>query len=236
MRKSSEAKSPIMATIYLIRHGQASFGMANYDQLSDTGRKQAAFLPHHFRQAGGSEPAAVYCGSMQRQRQTGAHAFPEAALVEQEELNEFAHEEVLRIYRPELFGTADAWQGRELADIKAFIRNEFPRAIQQWIQGREEGVYQESFLQFKERCMQAFDTMLATARAEGQKEVVAVTSGGVISMVMMQLLRMPDALFPELNLSIANASVTAFLFNNSKASLAYFNNYSHLPRELLSFR
>jgi broad specificity phosphatase PhoE len=30
-----------MASIYLIRHGQASFGSANYDQLSTLGQRQA---------------------------------------------------------------------------------------------------------------------------------------------------------------------------------------------------
>lgn len=225
-----------MATIYLIRHGQASFGEANYDQLSDTGRKQASLLPNHFMQAGRELPPIVYCGSMQRQQQTAAHAFPEALLEEHVGLNEFAHEDVLRIYRPELFGADNARKEWSLADIKAFIRNEFPLAMQQWVRGREEGVYQESFLQYKERCMQAFHTILAAARASSHKEVVAVTSGGVISMVMTELLQMPDALFAELNLSIANASVSAFLFNESKVSLAYFNDYSHLPGELLTFR
>ncbi|MFT5334978.1 MAG: broad specificity phosphatase PhoE, partial [Halioglobus sp.] len=30
-----------MASIYVIRHGQASFGAANYDKLSDLGCRQA---------------------------------------------------------------------------------------------------------------------------------------------------------------------------------------------------
>ena len=33
-----------MGTIYLIRHGQASFDSADYDQLSDLGQLQAAQL------------------------------------------------------------------------------------------------------------------------------------------------------------------------------------------------
>jgi broad specificity phosphatase PhoE len=30
-----------MGQIYLVRHGQASFGSANYDQLSELGHEQA---------------------------------------------------------------------------------------------------------------------------------------------------------------------------------------------------
>ena len=33
-----------MTTIYLIRHGQASFGQQNYDQLSNKGERQAQLL------------------------------------------------------------------------------------------------------------------------------------------------------------------------------------------------
>ena len=33
-----------MAIIYLIRHGQASFGADDYDQLSDLGRRQCLRL------------------------------------------------------------------------------------------------------------------------------------------------------------------------------------------------
>ena len=37
-----------MTKIYLIRHGQASFGSDNYDQLSEIGRQQAAVLGDYF--------------------------------------------------------------------------------------------------------------------------------------------------------------------------------------------
>jgi len=33
-----------MGTLYLVRHGQASFGAANYDQLSPLGQQQCGQL------------------------------------------------------------------------------------------------------------------------------------------------------------------------------------------------
>lgn len=33
-----------MGTLYLVRHGQASFGADDYDQLSDLGRRQSVRL------------------------------------------------------------------------------------------------------------------------------------------------------------------------------------------------
>ena len=38
-----------MAHIHLIRHGQASFGAADYDQLSDLGHRQSVRLGEHLR-------------------------------------------------------------------------------------------------------------------------------------------------------------------------------------------
>ncbi|MEQ9737575.1 MAG: phosphoglycerate mutase family protein, partial [Algiphilus sp.] len=62
-----------MGAIYLIRHGQASFGKADYDQLSSTGMQQASRLgealsmrlPH---------PDVVVAGAMLRHQQTAAKA------------------------------------------------------------------------------------------------------------------------------------------------------------------
>src|SRR4029453_8057845 len=58
-----------MSTLYLVRHGQASFGTDNYDQLSATGRAQAQALGRYF--AGlGERIDRIYSGSLQRQLQT----------------------------------------------------------------------------------------------------------------------------------------------------------------------
>ena len=41
-----------MGTLYLVRHGQASFGADNYDQLSALGWRQSRRLGEHFLQQG----------------------------------------------------------------------------------------------------------------------------------------------------------------------------------------
>ena len=41
-----------MATVYLIRHGQASFGAENYDKLSELGCRQAHIAGEYFRDYG----------------------------------------------------------------------------------------------------------------------------------------------------------------------------------------
>ena len=73
-----------MTTIYLIRHGQASFGAESYDQLSPNGELQAKLLGQYFDNILKEEPYVV-AGSMQRHQQTAqialAECFPEAHLV-----------------------------------------------------------------------------------------------------------------------------------------------------------
>src|SRR5688572_31392492 len=61
-----------MSTLYLVRHGQASFGTDNYDRLSSTGREQAQELGRYFAglAAQGDRIDRIYSGSLQRQTET----------------------------------------------------------------------------------------------------------------------------------------------------------------------
>jgi broad specificity phosphatase PhoE len=58
-----------MGTLYLVRHGQASFGAENYDQLSELGQRQSHRLGEYFASKGIQFSAAL-CGSLKRQADT----------------------------------------------------------------------------------------------------------------------------------------------------------------------
>ena len=58
-----------MGTLYLVRHGQASFGADDYDQLSALGRQQAIRLGEYFRLKGVTFTSAM-TGTLKRQTQT----------------------------------------------------------------------------------------------------------------------------------------------------------------------
>ena len=62
-----------MSTLYLVRHGQASFGTDNYDQLSATGREQVQVLGNYFASLG-ERIDTIYSGALMRQRETAAVA------------------------------------------------------------------------------------------------------------------------------------------------------------------
>src|SRR6188768_1702336 len=58
-----------MGTVYLVRHGQASFGADNYDQLSELGHRQCVRLGEYFRFKGVRFDAALV-GTLERQKQS----------------------------------------------------------------------------------------------------------------------------------------------------------------------
>src|SRR4029450_1607156 len=62
-----------MAVAYLVRHGQASFGAADYDVLSEAGRAQSAVLGAELARRG-VVPDRVVTGSSARARETPAVA------------------------------------------------------------------------------------------------------------------------------------------------------------------
>ncbi|MEZ4371750.1 MAG: histidine phosphatase family protein [Polyangiaceae bacterium] len=58
-----------MSQLLLVRHGQASFLAANYDELSAQGREQSRLLGVHWRSLGLRIDRAI-CGPRRRQRDT----------------------------------------------------------------------------------------------------------------------------------------------------------------------
>ncbi len=58
-----------MGKLYLVRHGQASFGAADYDNLSDLGRQQSQRLGEYWRSKGQTFDA-ILVGTLNRHAQT----------------------------------------------------------------------------------------------------------------------------------------------------------------------
>ncbi len=58
-----------MGTLYLVRHGQASFGTHDYDRLSELGHKQSVRLGEYWRERGVAFDAVI-AGTLRRHRET----------------------------------------------------------------------------------------------------------------------------------------------------------------------
>ena len=101
-----------MGSIYLIRHGQASFGADDYDVLSPVGVEQAQVLGRHLADMGLVFDRCV-AGDLRRQQHTATAAFdqyhalglPVPALETDSAFNEFDAEAIIRALLPDLLST-----------------------------------------------------------------------------------------------------------------------------------
>lgn len=217
-----------MATLYLVRHGQASFGSLNYDQLSKRGWEQGRVLGSWLD--GRVRPGGLVCGTLQRHRETveairQGYRDPLPSLTENPGFNEFDHRAVIERWRPEW---ADASVmatdlARHERPAKAF-QEAFLEAVARWAGGCFDD-YPESWPAFKERVLAAFERTLDEADAG---DLIVVSSGGPIMVIMQHLLELTDETALGLNNVMANAGLTRILFSGKRRSLAVFNSFAHL--------
>jgi broad specificity phosphatase PhoE len=239
-----------MAVLYLIRHGQASFGDAHYDRLSGIGERQARILGHHLKR--GLHGIEAFCsGGMVRQDRTaeiarGAMGEGAPPLRTDQSFAEYDHVALFDAYLPSFLATL----GDDApADLEALLRDRklLERALRHvlgaWLENEpHEGPPVESYARFCERVTTGLDDLL---RRHGPRERVAlVTSGGPISAILRGVLGLSTRRVLRLNLSIYNASVTQVYCPGEgrlgDSLLLGFNNITHLEmtgdRDLITFR
>jgi broad specificity phosphatase PhoE len=210
-----------MGRVLLVRHGQASWGAADYDVLSSTGEEQAAVLGGAL---GGLEPDVVVHGSMRRQRRT-AEIVAEAAgwpgtLELDERWNEMDHLAVLAAQPRDFDGEPDQQQ------FQAW----FEAATTRWTSGSHDADYAESFPAFRARVADGLEALASVGTA------VVVTSGGPISSVTSALLDADVATYSRLAPVVVNASVSRVVSGRRGLTLVSFNEHQHLPDPLLTYR
>lgn len=213
-----------MGAIYLVRHGQASFGAANYDELSSRGVEQARQLGYAW-EAAGWLPTTAVSGSMQRHHQTALSTLAAANQDDGYDVDhgwdEFDHEAVMEAQIP----------GFQAKDPRSF-QDAFVQATDRWAAGSSDGDH-ESFAGFSQRVLAAFDR-LAVSTGRGETSV-AFTSGGPIALVAAELLG-DRKLWSTLNSVIINTGVTKIVTGRSGRTLLSFNEHGHLPADQVTYR
>ncbi|TFW31510.1 histidine phosphatase family protein [Duganella callida] len=222
-----------MGQIYLVRHGQASFGAANYDQLSELGYEQARLLGQWYANTR-QVFHKVITGGMARHRQSADACMaelPKKQLIDTEwitdaDFAEFDHHEVLLRHCPE-FADAVAFEAllANHVDPPRALEHLFRAAMQRWMSGWHDADYAETWPDFRRRCVRALERL--DTDSSGQATIV-FTSGGVISTLMQHLLGLQDFQVMELNWTLANCGVTRLLQRTGQFTLSYLNNYAHL--------
>lgn len=225
-----------------MRHGQASFGAKNYDELSPLGQRQSEVLGAHWRATGFSADA-WHSGKMARQKHTGTRSLEvlglDAPVGEHAGFDEYDHAGLISAYLPVIAAEHPEFsvQRRELfSDPKTFQRF-FEKVAGCWVTGREGAQpIAETWDQFCERCRAGFRAIAP----EGTRRVVAFTSGGVISAALSEALGVDGRTAFELNWRVYNASVHVFRLGKRGLTLLGFNNIAHLELAkdpgLLTFR
>ena len=220
-----------MTTLHLVRHGQASFGADDYDQLSALGERQSRLLGEWMRRTG-QRPTRVAMGPLLRHRQTAEHCL--AALGEHGDvqlevlagLSELDHLDVLARHRTD-FTSAAAM--RELLAKSANPQREFHAvfnaALRRWSEDTTGG-YVESWSAFKQRCIDALFAL--TAAAAPDESIWVFTSGGPIAVLVQHVLGNPDASLLDSTGSLVNCGVTRLHCRAHAINLGTFNEHAHL--------
>jgi broad specificity phosphatase PhoE len=210
-----------MATLYLVRHAQASFGAANYDQLSPLGQRQSLRLGHYF-DGRRLRFDAVVTGTLKRHAQTlaGISEGLGAPLVATSwpGLDEYDGQALIAAIHPEPL--ADATSDEHYRHHFRLLR----QGLLQWMQGRTQPTGLPDWQAFR----QGVVDVLQQLQASGAQNVLLVSSGGPIACAVSHVLATPPESTVELNMRLRNTSVTELSFTPKHLALQTYNTLPHL--------
>lgn len=243
-----------MTTILLARHGQASFGQENYDQLSELGGIQAQMLGQHYA-ATQRRIDAIFTGSLVRQQDSARHFWesyqsvvhadhnnetpissaidlnkPDSYVMPQ--FDEFNHKDVFIKSDPAFMSKGAITAEIAQAEVPSTRLAElFDTAMQRWHAGDNDSDYIESWVQFNSRAQQALEQVrlqVTSLNLERDSTLLVFTSGGIIAAITAQLLQQGSQTAYQLNKSLVNTGVTSITLKGQSTRLMSLNEYSHL--------
>lgn len=205
-----------MGEITFIRHGQASYGAANYDKLSPLGHQQSAWLGDHLR-ASGHRFDRIVCGTLRRHRETLAgiqQSLNHPAVAEDARLNEMSFFALERAF--------EAFKGTPLPQGHEHAARNFSQVMLAW-EAEEIPDVDERYCDFKARILAA----VADHSREGE-HLLVVSSGGPLGVAMREVLGLDLAAMTNVILRTYNASYSRFAILEGRHNLMQFNGVAHL--------
>jgi broad specificity phosphatase PhoE len=212
-RGTTRAEMPV---VYLVRHGQASFGAENYDVLSPTGLHQSTRIGEELARRSLRRPLSL-SGSLQRQRDTARVAMAAGGIPGVPEvdprLDEYDHLGLIERYRP---GGNTEHDGTSRG-----LQRSLDAALLQWI-ADDAGGWRDFHLGARDALSDLVGRLLP-----GQDAVV-FTSGGVIAALCAGLLGLGAPGVVALNRVTVNGSLHKLVAGASGTTLISFNDHAHL--------
>jgi broad specificity phosphatase PhoE len=220
-----------MANLLIIRHGQASFGADNYDQLSTLGQHQA-YLTGEFLSQSGVQLSAAFSGDLSRQCETGERILAQLdnapSLVIDPRFNEVQTDEQVAVMTP-LLCEQDPRFAALMADMNKDSKS-FQKIIETvfnyWVSPNCQVAGIQSWRAYSEGVVSAFESALASAESGSTSAIF--TSGGTIATLVGHVLGLSADRVYEFYEPVFNCSITRLIFNARKCSLSTFNDVSHL--------
>ena len=239
-----------MGTLYLIRHGQASYGEADYDRLSARGHDQARAVGTWLAKA---RLEAIYSGPLRRQTQTVETARDSATAAGVElppvtvlpELAEYPAFEMLQHLVPRLVAEDGKFEALTSAPTPRLLDEAFHTILTRWASDEWSVAGLERVSEFVTRVRSGLDRMLGAAPSGAR--IACVTSAGPIGVAVGLTFGIPDDRMVRTSIVIRNASVTELRFRSQggradrprgpawksdQVSLVTFNLTGHLPDDL----
>ncbi|PIE71555.1 MAG: hypothetical protein CSA22_01645 [Deltaproteobacteria bacterium] len=228
-----------MAVLWLIRHGQASFGTSDYDCLSDIGRIQSALLGRYFTAAGIRFSSCV-TGTLKRQRETRKIAFSELpgdhvpvvttdAALNEYDFNAIIHDHLTAVCEAD--PSLEACLRSAATDPRAFQKLYHP-IITRWMQGAVGEGGAEPYAVYRQRVLAGLDR---SAAKDSDGRVAIFTSGGVLTVAMEAALGLSIERARDVGWQVRNASISCFTLNPASEDsggrnlrLKSFNTTAHL--------
>lgn len=212
-----------MGQVLLVRHGQASWGAADYDVLSQTGWEQARLLGRALA-ARRVEVDLLLTGGMRRQQDTAQACLAELPsapeVVVDHGWDEFDHVAMLAA-QPSAFG--------DRRPTRAEFQEWFESATDRWTDGQHDADYTESFAAFADRVGSA---VRRTAQEVGSGTALVLTSGGPIAWATASLIcedhESAGRAWRRLNPVCVNSGVTRLVTGRRGTTLVSFNDHAHL--------
>lgn len=233
-----------MTQLLLIRHGQASFGTADYDRLSATGERQARLVGRHLAERG-QHFDVILCGDMQRQRHTAelaCAALPSAPeLATDADFNEYDADALFAAYVPRVFADNPALgaQREHLHADRRLFQKVFEQVTAHWLAGTAHDAPNcEAWVDFRARVGRA----LARLRSDYPRDarIGVFTSGGPIAVSIATAVDATDAKTIELNWSVYNAAISELRSTRDGWRMLGFNDIAGLEAagdaDLITFR
>lgn len=210
-----------MGTLYLVRHGQASFGSDDYDRLSNLGTRQCAALGAWLN-ARGRRFEGVLRGTLRRHVQSLdaiAGALPGLPQpIEWPGLNEYDGEALVRAVHDGALPAVHEPEGYRMHF--RLLR----AGLEAWMAGRSRPEGMPSWADWVAGVQGALDHV----RERFDGDVLLVSSGGPIATAVAQVLQAPPATVIDLNMRLRNSALTEFAYTSRRHMLVSYNMLPHL--------